>query len=163
MKKKLIIFLLLLAVLCSSVFSQSYEGRRGFYLDTGIGFGRVSYNSEVDEMLTLLKDFGFVDRITLSVDLAMGWALLQNLYIVGSFTGFGDGFINSDFSDHFQINTYLYGIGVRYYPLPSMKHLQLGADVGFGLMASVRSVPGIMYLDYSEWGFSRTIICCIRF
>ena len=162
MKKKLIIFLLLLAVLCSSVFSQSSERRRGFYLDTGIGFGRVSYNNEVDEMLKQTKELGY-DRMTLSIDFALGWAVLQNFYVVGSIAGFGDAFMKPDFSDHVQLNTYIYGAGVRFYPLPSMKHLQLGADLGIGRMVLVRSVPGLMTFGGSEWGFAAKLSVAFDF
>lgn len=122
----------------SAAMANAADEKRGFYLDVGLGAANVSYgDDEVDDSLDQLDDMGF-DRTTLSLDLAMGGAVLPNLYVVGSITGFADRLDNDD--EDLQLNTYLLGVGVRYYPLPSQKHLQLGVDVGLAKMAIDTSV-----------------------
>jgi hypothetical protein len=56
-------------------------------------------------------------------------------------TGFGGDFGEKlDVIADFRILlTYLFGAGVKYYPLPSGLHLQLGADVGLACMISASS------------------------
>ena len=118
------------AALLSSTLASAAE-KRGIYLDFGLGAAAVSYGNDVDDSLDLLEDNGF-DRTTLSLDLSVGWAVRPNLFLVGSISGFADRLDDGD--DDLQLNTYLTGVGVRYYPLSSMKHLQLGADVGIANM-----------------------------
>jgi hypothetical protein len=89
MNRKLLMGLAICTVFVSTAFSQTNERSRGFYLDAGIGFGAVSYNDELDTILEQLEANG-LDRMTISLDLSIGWAVLQKLYVVGSLTGFGD-------------------------------------------------------------------------
>jgi hypothetical protein len=153
MKHKVVIGCLIFLVMGSTVFSQENEKRRGGYLDVGIGFGGISYGEEVDDLIQLVDDNG-LDRFTMSLDLSVGWAVLQNLYVVGSVSGFRDRLYKS--SDYMQFNTYLYGVGIKFYPLPSKKHLQLGVDLGLGKMALQLSVPGINTIA-SENGFAAKV------
>ena len=122
---------LFIPLLFSAVLAHAAEEKRGFYLDVGLGAGSARYGDEVDDALDLLEDNDF-DRTTLGLDLVIGGAVLPNLYVVGSVSGFADRLDNDD--ENLQLNTYLFGVGVRYYPLPSKKHLQLGADVGLANM-----------------------------
>ncbi len=62
------------------------DEKRGFYIDTGLGFGRVSYDDTLDDLLDAYDDNG-ARRITLSLDLTVGGAVRQDLYVVGSVTG----------------------------------------------------------------------------
>lgn len=118
------------------------DEKRGFYVDVGLGLGGASYGDDVDDLLDTLDDNGF-DHITLSLDLAMGGAVRQNLYLVGSVSGFADRHYDSDDSDEYlQLNTYLFGAGVRYYPLRSQQHLLLGADLGLARMTLQTSEDG---------------------
>lgn len=122
------------ALLLGATAVHAADERRGFYIDVGLGLGGVSYGDDVDDTLDELKDFGY-DHITLSVDLAAGGAVRPNLYLVGSVVGFADRYQDSDDSDQYlQLNTYVFGAGVRYYPLPSQKYLLLGADLGLAKM-----------------------------
>jgi hypothetical protein len=108
--------------------------KRGFYVDVGLGLGGARYGEELDDSLDALEDNDF-DNITVSLDLAMGGAVRQNLYLVGTMAAFGDRYAYSEDSDtYLQLNTYLFGAGVRYYPLPSQKRLLLGADLGLAKM-----------------------------
>jgi hypothetical protein len=88
----------------------------------------------------------------MTIDLSMltiGWALTQNVYLVGNIAGVGDGYFDSQMNQS-QISIAMYGIGTRYYPLPSKKHLQLGLDLGasrMGILSNNRTYN-------SEFGFS---------
>jgi hypothetical protein len=120
------------------------DEKRGFYFDVGFGLGGTSYGDDVDKVLDDLDDeIDGIDHIVLSLDLAMGGAVRPNLYLVGSVSGFADRYYNSDDMDEYlQLNTYLFGAGVRYYPLPSQKHLLLGADLGLARMRVRTSEAG---------------------
>ena len=124
---------LILAGSCCALFlatAAHAAEKRGFYVDVGLGFGRAHYGGQLDDLLDAVDDNGY-SRLTLALDLSMGGAVLPNLYVVGSVAAFGDRLTNSDDTgDYLQLNTYLFGPGVRYYPLPSHKHLMLGVDVG---------------------------------
>jgi hypothetical protein len=148
-----------LPVFVSTAFSQSNERVRGIYIDAGIGFGGISYNDEIDNLLEWADDNG-LDRMTISLDLSIGWAVLQKLYVVGSLTGFGDRIYKS--SDYMQLNTYLFGPGVRFYPLSSGKHLQLGADLGFGRMVLDSNISSVGTIA-SEGGFGVKISAAYDF
>lgn len=128
--KKIVVTVVFIAIItCLAVSQEKQERNRGIYFDAGLGFGSVSYNEELDQVLKLAEGLG-ADRTTIVLDLSLGWAVTQKLYAVGSISGFGD---RIDFEGGFmQINTYLYGLGVRYYPME--KGLQLGFDFGLGKM-----------------------------
>lgn len=117
----------LFSMLMLAAMATRADERRGIYVDVGLGAGKVGYGSDTNDVLDAVEDNGF-NRATAALDLSVGWALRQNLYLVGSISGFGDRLYHS--SDYLQINTYLTGVGIRFYPLASMKHLQFGADVG---------------------------------
>ncbi len=127
---------LFLSFLLSAALANAAEEKRGFYLDVGLGAATVKYGDELDDALDLLEDNDF-DRTTLSLDLTAGGAVLPNLYVVGSISGFADRFDDGD--EDLQLNTYLFGVGLRYYPLPSKKHLQLGLDAGLAKIVATSS------------------------
>lgn len=127
MNKKLIALVAIIGIASTFVFSQ--ERNRGIYFDAGLGFGSVSYGEEMDQVMKLAEGLG-ADRTTIVLDFSLGWAVTQKLYAVGAITGFGDR-LNFD-GGYMQINTYLYGLGVRYYPME--KGIQLGVDLGIGKM-----------------------------
>jgi hypothetical protein len=139
--------LLFLAV--SSVVSAQ-ERNRGIYIDAGFGFGGIHYlggntktaadafNSNADKHLTM----------DLSI-ITFGWALKQNFYLVGTIAGVGDAYYDSDMNQS-QISIYMYGIGTKFYPLPSKKYLQLGLDLG----TSHRAILYNKTTDISDLGFS---------
>jgi hypothetical protein len=143
-----------------TAFAQTAERGRGFYIDAGIGYGGIIYSNESDIMVKNIQDDGF-NRITLLVDVSIGWAVLQNLYLAGSFTGFADRFFKS--SDYKQLNTGLYGLGVKFYPLSSKKHLQIGADLGLGSTGLVTYINGSTDTIISDPGFGMKISAAYDF
>ncbi|HZK20168.1 MAG TPA: hypothetical protein VFC68_05515 [Treponemataceae bacterium] len=88
-----------------NVFSEDSRGR-GVYFD--LGFGGISYNQELDDALNLLGGLG-VDRVTVYFDIGLGYAVTQNLYFLGSVSGFGDRLSSN--TEWMQFNTFLYGLG----------------------------------------------------
>jgi hypothetical protein len=143
----------------SPVFSQTAERNRSFYIDLGLGFGWISYTDELDKIFKWADDNG-LDRLTMSLDISVGLAALQNLYIVGAIMGFGDRLYKG--SDYLQMNTYLFGPGIRFYPLPSMKHIQLGADFGLGRIVLDSNVSGTGAVSSSP-GFGTKISAAYDF
>ena len=148
MKKTLVTGLILF--LASVCLVTAQERRRGFYIDSGIGFGGISYFG--GDTKTIADGFKSTADTHMTIDLSMltiGWALTQNVYLAGTMAGVGDGYVDSQYSPS-QISIAMYGIGTRYYPLPSKKHLQLGLDLGTSRMV-------ILYkntLYSTDFGFS---------
>ena len=60
-------------------------------------------------------------------NLDLGWAISQTTYLVAGIEGFGDGFFAGSNSLD-QLNSYLYSVGLRYYPM--VTGLVLGLDIG---------------------------------
>jgi hypothetical protein len=151
MNRRFLPALVIFAVVSGTAFSQTTERTRSFYFDTGIGFGGIRYPaSELNDAFELLKDNGY-DQMTFSLDVSIGGALLQNLYMVGTIAGIGDSYNKS--SDYIQMTTVLVGVGIRFYPLPSKKYLQLGADAGFGQMSldtNIKAVQSAMESDLGQ-------------
>ncbi|MDR0722687.1 MAG: hypothetical protein LBF75_07875 [Treponema sp.] len=123
----LILFLLSLSLV---VAQERGERKRGFYIDVGLGFGGISYFG--GDTKTIADTFNETADMRLTMDMSLltiGWALTQNGYLVGTIAGVGDAYIDSEMNQS-QLSIGMFGIGTRYYPLPSKKHLQLGLDVG---------------------------------
>ena len=88
------------------------------------------------------------------------------MYFVASFTLLQD-FVQADFGNVKAKNTstsFMLGPGIRYYPLPSTKYLQLGADVGYSMMwlrtittAVVKSDPGLGLKLSAAFDFNSTL------
>jgi len=135
MKRGFVVFCAVLVLAVQAGFAGDLRGR-GFYFDVGLGFGSVGYTPELDDMLKLVEGLG-ADRTTVYFDLGLGYAVMPNLYVLGSISGFGDR-LQYD-GEWLQLNTYLYGIGARYYPFN--RGLQLGVDVGLGKMLMQSSDP----------------------
>jgi hypothetical protein len=138
MKRSFLLGLVLFSVSSSLIFAQEREERqRGFYIDTGLGFGGISYFGS--NAKTMADNFIETANMHITIDLSLltiGWALAQNMYLVGTIAGTGDGYFDVQMTqmNQSQINVTMYGIGTRYYPLPSKKHLQLGLDLGVNQM-----------------------------
>jgi hypothetical protein len=88
------------------------------------------------------------------VDISVGKAQSDNLYVALSGSGFGDRFSPDadNFAEFVQINTILYGAGVKYYPLSSGLGLQLGAEVGLAYQFAVSTMDDFQ-IDVSPLGF----------
>jgi hypothetical protein len=126
MKYKSLMVFILFAGIATSAFAQTASRGRGFYLDTGIGFGGITYNyPKLDDQLKSFADEG-AKRMIISIDLCAGGAISQNMYIVGSLSGFGDRLTVEP--NWVQLSTVLVGFGLRVYPFPTK--IQFGLDIG---------------------------------
>jgi hypothetical protein len=148
--KKMMVLALPLFFLTISSGVSAQERNRGIYIDLGLGFGGINYFD--GDTKTIADGFNNTADLHMTIDLSMltiGWALTQNVYLVGTVAGVGDGYFDSQ-TNQSQISIAMYGVGARYYPLPSKKHLQLGLDLGASRM-------GILYnrkTYNSDFGFS---------
>jgi hypothetical protein len=126
----LLVVLFVPSVVSAQEGAKRPERARGIYFDTGLGFGGIRYLG--DDATTIADAFDRTATTHLVIDLSMltiGGALRDNLYFVATVAGVGDAYLDAD-GNQSQITVAMYGLGVRYYPLPSKKHLQLGLDVG---------------------------------
>ncbi|OQY38528.1 MAG: hypothetical protein B6229_05725 [Spirochaetaceae bacterium 4572_7] len=153
------LFLLVLFVLLGAfIFADGGENKRGFYLSFGGGPAYVSYTKELDDVLTMIEDLGG-DRITFSMNLSLGYAVTDNLYAIGNITAYGDR-IDKD-KDYMQINTYLYAVGIKYFPFTT--GLFLGTNFGTSVMLlqsnlteTISSEPGTGLDFVLGYDFDRT-------
>ena len=109
----------------SIIFPQSDEEVRKIYCDAGLGIGGIIYSENIYHKG--IHPAG-------AFEASAGWALpreLQNLYIVASFTFFGDADLGSKIDSNKLSYSTTMAIGARLYPLSSKKELQLGADIGY--------------------------------
>ena len=143
---------LLLLFAASAAQAQDSGGRRrGFMLEFGIGTGYITYGDTADANLAYIQGGG--DRINLTLDLALGGALSQNIYLVGVAEAFATRIFDS-YGNYLQENSYLFGLGLRIYPFHT--GLQLGLDAGYAMMNEDQG--GVGYFDYpSGWGVAASI------
>jgi hypothetical protein len=130
-----VLFLASLSLVCAQ---EREERRRGLYVDVGFGFGGISYFG--GDTKAAADGFNETADTRMAMDLQLltiGWALTQNVYLAGTVAGFGDAYFDADMNQS-QLTVAMYGIGVRYYPLPSKKHIQLGLDLGLSRMSILR-------------------------
>jgi hypothetical protein len=146
--KKRVLLAVLALTLGATVFAQTNERKRGFYLDIGIYNGIGGMVSPMYEGVLLS---------IMPIDLCIGWALRQNLYLVadgsvlvGVARNGGDmtvaiisnGEIHKlpptyppskikTYEDEIDTDSFFGGLDVKLYPLPSQKYLQLGASFGY--------------------------------
>ncbi|MDR1216587.1 MAG: hypothetical protein LBK25_07895 [Treponema sp.] len=155
--KRLFSFGLILVLGSSSlVFAQEREERRrGFYMDVGLGFGGASYfNGDTKAITDHFKETTDT-RVTADFQfLTIGWALMQDLYLVGTISGIGDIYVDTQNNMIPMIAIETYGIGARYYPLPSKKYLQLGLDLGLSQMSILYDQNNQYITENSDVGFS---------
>jgi hypothetical protein len=160
MKRSFLLGFLLFLVSASLMFAQEREERkRGFYIDIGLGFGGISYFG--GNTKTIADGFNETANMHMTLDisiLTIGWALTQNVYLVGTMAGVGDGYFDSQMNQS-QLTVAMYGIGARYYPLPSKKHLQLGLDFGAGRVGILDNTE----LSNSDLGFSTRLSAAYDF
>ncbi|MDR2398736.1 MAG: hypothetical protein LBD74_08270 [Spirochaetaceae bacterium] len=148
MKKLLLLGYLLFLVSASLVFAQ--ERKRGVYVDIGLGLGDISYFG--GNMKTIADGFNKTADMHMTLDvsfLTIGWALTQNIYLVGTLTSLADAYFDAA-ENQSQLNVAMYGIGARYYPLPSKKYLQFGLDLGASRLSVLQNKKNA----YSDFGFS---------
>jgi hypothetical protein len=156
MKRLFLVGLVLFLGSFSLAFSQErQERRRGLYVDVGLGFGGASYFDGDTKAITDYFSKTTDTHVTADFQfLTIGWALMQDLYLVGTISGIGDVYVDTQNNQNSIVVIAMYGLGARYYPLPSKKYLQLGLDLGVSGVGIAYSEDQQYLPDDSDAGFS---------
>lgn len=101
------------------------RGNRGFLFQIGAGPAGTSYGAAVDNQMSYLTTQG-ATRIRLYLNLDLGYAAGENVYLVAGIDGVGDRLEYG--GAYMQTNTYFYHAGLRVYPFHT--GLVLGVDGG---------------------------------
>ena len=125
----------------------SAEQKRGFLFELGMGATRLSYGTETDTYFASVEIYGF-QRTSLLLNLDLGWYIAGNSYFLLSLSGTGDRFDDS-YGHYMQLNAYLMGPGVKYYPFG--KGLSLGVCAGLSKVVVVSNV-GVSAVSPAGYG-----------
>lgn len=137
-------------VLASSAWGQAADDgkqRRGFLFEAGVGIAQIYYGSAAESYFASATANG-LDRVEVALHLDAGWALTQELYAVAAVDGFATRFSDS-YGDYLQLNSYLFGGGLRWYPFSN--GLVVGVNAGIASMNIISSV-GVSGTSPSGWG-----------
>lgn len=141
------------------------QTQRDYLLQIGLGYANITYPDALESDIDTILDLG-VDRMTIYLDLTVGYAALPHTYLTVGVSGVGDRF--SDVGS-IQFNTYLTSVGFLTFPFK--RGLYLGGEVGSTKFVyqedgagSISSEPGYGYeakigydLDGDYDGFSISI------
>ncbi len=127
-----VLAVLLAGTIPLAVAQEQQVDRRGFLFELGAGPASIYYGPDVESLVT----GSGLQRLDLALHLAVGYAIVQNLYVIGIAQGAATRFY--DYFDYLQLNSYLFGGGVRVYPFHT--GLVLGLDAGAGRMVAQSSV-----------------------
>jgi hypothetical protein len=124
----------------------------GLYLDGGIGFGVAWTLMDGKDFVDEVTVKGTADEFALDLGAKIGLGPFDTIpiYIVGVFGGMGHriDFNNGDY----QLDAYLVGPGIIYYPMPSM---QIAASLGYSWISNETSFSDSDVGDYdSKGGFA---------
>lgn len=101
------------------------DAQRSLLFQLGAGSAYPSYPAQTETVLSYAEAQAGVERIKLSLDLALGIALSEQGFLMARIDGTGDRLYDS--SDYLQLNLYLYSLGLRYYPATTGLYLDAGA------------------------------------
>lgn len=152
MNKQIGVFAALIAFLAVPFLAASQGSGRGVLFQLGAGAGFPSYPGQAEAAFSYLDSMPGVDRLKLSLDVALGAAISQQAYFMARIDGIGDRIYDS--STWVQMNLYLFSAGLRYYPSVTGFYVEAGAgaskavaqsslgtssssDFGFGYGAAV--------------------------
>lgn len=143
MRKLILLFIFVL----SSFFAFSREGGNLLF-QLGIGGTSLEYGNSIDDAYESSVKDGDGTRISLYLDLLVGYSFLDYTYLALSVSGVGDRVETSGNWKwkYLQTNSYLYALGIRTFPLKT--GLYLGGDFGFASM--------VMQADFPTYGVKGT-------
>lgn len=145
--RKVVVLAIALAVAGVSAEAQDQQPTsRGFLFEAGIGAASIYYGPAAEAMFASATSSG-LDRLEIALDLEAGWAITQDLYLAAVAHGTGTRFYDS-YGDYLQINSYLFGAGLRAYPFHT--GLVLGADAGVAKMV-IDSNVGLYAVSPAGW------------
>lgn len=136
-------------------FAQSQNApsgrKRGFMFEIGAGPTTISYGALADSYFAAAESAG-LSRIQVYLNIDLGYAVTQKLYLVVGVDGVGDRFY--DTANYVQLNSYLYHAGLRYYPFE--RGLVLGLEGGAATQV-LQSDVGLGGSSPWGWGAGATI------
>jgi len=142
--KKVAALIMLSAFLLASTHAKPVK-ERNMMFQFGLGFARIDYTSELNDLMDEIGDQRGIDELTVYIDIGLGFSAGPKSYVLLSVSGVGDRLYDSD--SHLQVNTILYACGFRYYPFTT--GILVGADAGVA-RCSLKSDMGIG--PDSDWG-----------
>ncbi len=143
-------FVLVLVLSATMLFSEENIEERGFYFGIGVGPAIIEYPEPLNSDLELLDALGY-DRMTMYINISIGGAISDKSYLLGSVSGTSDSLVYG--IDEFTIMSHLFALGFRYYPFTT--GLVLGADIGTASMTfQATGIPDIE----SDSGFGYNIL-----
>jgi hypothetical protein len=131
----------------------------GLYFDVGLGIGPAWSEEDGKDFVKTRTKEGTLKEIAVDLGLKLGLGPFDTIpiYVVGVLGGVGHR-ISAD-NGHIQLNSYLLGPGVIFYPIPSV---QIAASLGYSSVANESSVTNESsspdrVVDDSKGGFAGDI------
>jgi len=137
----------------------SSASAQGVYFDIGLGLGSGSTKIDGDNVFNELNRSSSVDELELDLTIfKLGYGPFGNtsIYAVLELSGMAHRIYDN--SDYIQFNSYLFGPGVIFYPIPL---IQLGVSLGYSWVANQTNLPMEMY--ESDGGFAYNISAAVDF
>ncbi|MDZ7794884.1 MAG: hypothetical protein U5P10_14690 [Spirochaetia bacterium] len=144
--RTLLTIVLLFGFAGGGLFAQADAQGRGFMFQIGLGAAEIEWPQGLKELMDYAEGQPDIDRVKVHLNLGLGAAVSENLYLLGSLQGYGDR-LEDSYGDYVQINAYLFGLGLRWYPF--VAGLVLGGDIGAARLVAMGS--GVES-NASEWG-----------
>jgi len=136
------------------VFVLMSVSAQGFYFDIGFGIGGSS--TKVNG-IDISSTFYGVDELGAELGLKAGYGPIANLpiYIVGELSSAGHRIFDSH--NYLQLNSYLLGPGIIFYPIPL---IQLGLSLGYSWISNQTDIHGVVAYE-SDGGFAWNISAAV--
>jgi len=144
--RKLLMIALLLGFFGGGLFAQTNGYERGVMCQVGLGAAEIEWPQELKEIMDYAEGQPDINRVKVHLNLGLGAAVSEKLYLIGNLQGYGDR-LEDNYGEYVQINAYLFGLGLRWYPF--ITGLVLGGDIGAARLVAMSSVAGS---EASEWG-----------
>ena len=148
-------YIILMVFFVSVSFAVSAQG---FYFDIGFGLGKAWTKVDGYDMVDELKSAGIsVREVAVDLGLKAGYGPFGNipLYVIGELGGIGHRIYDS--SNYIQFNSYIFGPGIIFYPIPL---IQLGLSLGLSFTGNQTDIP-LMYMYDSKGGFAWNISAAV--
>ncbi len=144
--RKMLTIVLLFGFAGGGLFAQTNGPERGVMFQIGAGTAQIEWPQELKEMMDYAEAQPEIDRVKVHLNLGLGAAMSEDLYLLGSLQGYGDR-LEDSYGDYVQINAYLFALGLRWYPF--VTGLVLGGDIGAARLVAMGT--GVSSVT-TDWG-----------
>jgi hypothetical protein len=150
---KKITILLLLIFITATIYSQesnSAIAKRGGIFQLGLGGAIISYPKVINDSLATLKSYATVSQMPIYLNIAGGWSVSENIYLIGEISGFGDRYTITLTTNEFwmQINSYLVGCKVKCFPFITGLFIDAGGGLSYMVVDSSIGTTGRSSLGF---------------